>query len=65
MAIQQCCDICEDSWPEDNLVLIERYHKLMCPECINDLVDDLEEQIENLQSVETAIELYNQAKQRI
>lgn len=64
MTIQDTCDICEESWPENSLVLVGRYNKTMCPECINDLVDDLEQQIDNLRAVETAIELYNQERRR-
>lgn len=62
MAIQELCDICEESWADESLVLIDRYHKRFCPSCLNDLVNDLEHKIENLQAVELAIELYNQEK---
>jgi hypothetical protein len=62
MSIQQCCDVCEESWPEDQLVHIERYHKNMCPDCLRQLIDDLEHHLHNLRHVESAIELYNQEK---
>ena len=62
MAIQQLCDVCEESWAEDTLVLINHNHKMMCPTCINDLVDDLVHNLDMLRHVEEAIEIYNLEK---
>lgn len=39
MALVSLCDNCSGDWVVDSLVWIEPVQKLLCPECINHLVD--------------------------
>ena len=39
MALQSVCDNCMDCWTVDALVHIEAINSLLCPVCINQLVD--------------------------
>lgn len=41
MAIQNECDVCGELWPVDFLIRINLMNKLMCPECVNGLIDAL------------------------
>ena len=43
MALQLECDCCHESWNVEQLVFIERYNQFLCPICINEVINSLEE----------------------
>jgi len=43
MSYQLECDVCGDSHDSESILFIERFNKLMCSCCINDVMHSLED----------------------
>ena len=43
MALQAECDCCHEFWHIESLIWIKRYEQVLCSECINEIIDSLEE----------------------
>lgn len=41
MAVQYPCEVCSEDWPLENLVLIKYNGRLMCPLCINKMINSI------------------------
>ncbi len=41
MAIQYPCEVCSENWPETTVMAVELTGKIMCPMCIDRLINEL------------------------